>query len=121
MQEIDTQTRAIWSAEWCYRYSVHIYRDKDSNLIAISYEDTKYSKDAEYDHMVTIYTNVTTNNYAEVLNPEDVTCNEKGHYSYENDEYTRQGKYNLNGMKEYGLKFKKGLFVDKYILVELSS
>ena len=48
MKQIDTQTYSVWSFEWCSKSKYYIYKDKDSKMIAIEYNNKQHLKDNEY-------------------------------------------------------------------------
>lgn len=117
MEQIDIQTYSSWGLEWCSSKSYYIYKDKDSKMVAISYEYIGHLKDNEYDHLVTVFYDVTINNHFNLINSEDVSC-EDGYYSYQNGEHTDNRKYEFGTSKQYEVRVNKGLFKDKYILKE---
>lgn len=121
MEQIDTETYRVWSLEWCSSSKYYIYKDKDSKMVAIKYEDEQHLKDNEYDHLVTIFYDVTINNDVNLINSEDVTCDEDGYYLYQNGEYTDNSRYEFGSSKEYEVRVKEGWFKDKYILEEHNS
>lgn len=121
MEQIDTETYSIWSAEWCQKRTYHIYKDKDSKMIAINYKNNRYSKNSEYDHLVTIYYDVTLNNDVNLLDSEDVSCNEDGYYYYQNSEYTDNARYEFGTSKTYYATEKSALFKGKYYSLELAN
>ena len=120
MKQIDTQTYSVWSFEWCSKSKYYIYKDKDSKMIAIEYNNKQHLKDNEYDHLVTIYYDVTINNDVNLINSEDVTCDENGYYSYQNGEYTDNGRYQFGTKKEYYATEKSALFKGKYYSLEMA-
>ena len=81
----------------------------------------QHLKDNEYDHLVTIYYDVTINNDVNLINSEDVTCDENGYYSYQNGEYTDNGRYQFGTKKEYYATEKSALFKGKYYSLELAN
>lgn len=121
MEQIDTQTYSVWMYEWCSKTTYYIYKDKDSKMIAINYDNKKYLKDNEYDHLVTIYYDVTINNDVVLINSEDVTCNENGYYSYQNGEYTDNDRYQFGTIKKYYANERSSLFKRKYFSLELAN
>lgn len=120
MEEVDIETYGVWSAEWCQKSTYHIYKDKNSKMIAIKYEDKQYFKDNKYDHLVTIYYDVTINGDVNILNSEDVSCNEYGYYYYQNGEYTDKARYEFGTSKTYFATEKSSLFKGKYYSLELA-
>ena len=121
MEQIDTETYSVWSFEWCRKRTFHIYKDKNSKMIAIEYEDEQYLKDNEYDHLVTIFYDVTINDDVNLLNSEDVSCNEDGYYYYQNGEYTDNARYEFGTSKTYYATEKSPLFKGKYYSLELAN
>lgn len=120
MEEVDIETYGVWSGEWCQKETYHIYKDKNSKMIAIKYEDKHYFKDNKYDHLVTIFYDVTTNDDVNLLNSEDVSCNEDGYYYYQNGEYTDKTRYEFGTSKTYYATEKSSLFKGNYYSLELA-
>ena len=120
-EQIDTQTYSVWGSEWCQKSKYYIYKDKDSKMIAIKYENKQYLKDNEYDHLVTIFYDVTINDNVNILNSEDVSCNENGNYYYQNAEYTDNARYEFGNSKMYYATKKSVLFKGKYYSLELAN
>ncbi len=75
-------------------------------MIAIEYNNKQHLKDNEYDHLVTIYYDVTINNDVNLIKSEDVTCDENGYYSYQNGEYTDNGRYQFGTKKRNTMQLK---------------
>lgn len=119
MEQIDTMTFRQWGAECCLTDIYYIYRGKNSNLIAITYDYEGYKKDTDYDHLVTIYYDVTINDDVNLINSEGLSCNEDGYYYYQNGEYTDNGRYELRKEKEYYATEKSALFKGKYYSFKL--
>ena len=102
MEQIDIMSYNSWPLEWCTTDNYYIYKDKNSKIIAITYEKTSHLKDSKYDHLVTI-------------------CDgSHSYYKYQNGEYTDNSRYNINtqNQTQYEVTIKNGFFKDKYILNE---
>lgn len=121
MEQIDTESYNHWPLEWCKTENYYIYKDKDSKMIAIKYENNRYSKDSEYDHLVTIYYDVTINNDVNTISSEDAICDsDHSYYKYQNGEYTDKSRYEFGTKKEYYATEKSALFKGKYYSLELA-
>ncbi len=121
MEQIDTESYNHWPLEWCKTENYYIYKDKDSKMIAIKYENNRYSKDSEYDHLVTIYYDVTINNDVNTISSEDAICDsDHSYYKYQNGEYTDNSRYEFGTKKEYYATEKSALFKGKYYSLELA-
>lgn len=121
MEQIDTESYNHWPLEWCKTDNYYIYKDKDSKMIAIKYENNRYSKDSEYDHLVTIYYDVTINNDVNSISSEDAICDSNhSYYKYQNGEYTDNSRYEFGTKKEYYATEKSALFKGKYYSLELA-
>lgn len=121
MEQIDTGSYNHWPLEWCKTENYYIYKDKDSKMIAIKYENNRYSKDSEYDHLVTIYYDVTINNDVNTISSEDAICDsDHSYYKYQNGEYTDNSRYEFGTKKEYYATEKSALFKGKYYSLELA-
>ena len=119
MEQIDTQSYSHWPLEWCETDNYYIYKDKDSKMIAIQYENNSYSKDSEYDHLVTIYYDVTINNDVNSISSENAICDsDHSYYKYQNGKYTDNGKYELGTAKKYYATEESALFRGKYYSLE---
>ena len=121
MEQIDIMSYNHWPLERCKKDNYYIYKDKDSKMIAIKYENNSYSKNSEFDHLVTIYFDVTTNNDAKTISSEDAICDsDHSYYKYQNGEYTDNSRYEFETKKEYHATEKSSLFKGKYYSLELA-
>lgn len=121
MEQIDIISYNRWLLEWCKTDNYYIYKDKDSKMIAIKYENNRYLKNSEFDHLVIIYFDVTINNDAKNISSEEAICDsEHSYYKYQNDEYTDNSRYEFRTRKEYHATKKSSLFKGKYYSLELA-
>ena len=121
MEQIDIMSYNSWPLEWCTTDNYYIYKDKNSKIIAITYEKTSHLKDSKYDHLVTIYYDITMNDDVNLLDSDDAICDgSHSYYKYQNGEYTDNSRYNINtqNQTQYEVTIKNGFFKDKYILNE---
>ena len=119
MEQIDIESYSFWPMEWCETQNYYIYKDKDSKMIAIRYQKNNNSKEDGYNHLVTIYYDVTINDDVNRISSEDATC-ENGYYKYENGEYTDEGKYQWKSSTDYHAIEKSSFFKGKYYSIELA-
>ena len=122
MEQIDSYSYNYWPLEWCKTDNYYIYKDKSSKMIAIKYENKRYLKDSEYDHLVTVYYDVTLNNDVNSISSEDAICDsEHSYYKYQNGEYTDNDIYKFGTTKTYYATEKSALFKGKYYSLELAN
>lgn len=122
MELIDNESYSHWSLEWCKTDNHYIYKDKNSKVIAIKYEDNRYLKDSEFDYLVTIYCDVTINHDVNSINSEYAICDsDHSYYKYQNGEYTDNSRYEFGTKKEYYATEKSSLFKGKYYYLELAN
>ena len=115
MKQIDTQTYSHWAMEWCSSSLVYIYKDNQSNMIAISYEKQFMTST----HTVTIYYDVTVNDI-EYIDSSEAECNgSSSYYSYQGDKYSHDKKYTIDNKKVYNATEKSGIIKGKYFEFEL--
>lgn len=93
----------------------YIYKNQDSNLVAINY-NTDVSSKNDYDYSVTIYNDVSVSD-VEYIND---SSNPETYYTYQDGKKSESNKYSLSNQKVYNVYEKKPLFSKtKYELVEV--
>ncbi len=120
MEQIDVQSYTYYPLEWCVTDHYYIYKDNDSKMIAVTYKKNRYSEDAKYNHVVTVYYDVTINNDVNTISADDASCDET-YYTYQNGEYTDKNRYELGSEKVYHAVEKSSFLKGKYYSLELAS
>lgn len=93
----------------------YIYKNQDSNLVAINY-NTDVSSKNDYDYSVTIYNDVSVSDVEYI----DDSSNPETYYTYQDGKKSESNKYSLSNQKVYNVYEKKPLFSKtKYELVEV--
>lgn len=101
MEQIDKMSYSHWPTEMCKTETYYIYKDKDSKMIAIRYENIHYNG-SKFDNLVTIYFDVTINKDVKNIGSEDAICDSRhSYYVYQNGEYTDNSRYNFGTKKKY--------------------
>lgn len=83
-------------------YTYSIYENDDSELVAIFYKKSS-SSDDDYDYLVRIYSDVTTNKVEYI---DDVSSLDT-YYKYKDGKTSETNKYDMSDVKEY-YAYKKG-------------
>lgn len=122
MEQIDVQSYTYNALEWCETDNYYIYKDKDSKMIAITYDKHTPTKEENYNHVITIYNDVTINDDVKNISDEEVNqgC-EQPYYEYQNGEFSETNRYELGSKKEYHAIKKSSLFKGKYYTIEAVS
>ena len=105
--------------EICKCDNYYIYKDNNSNMIAINYEKN-ISKYGNHDYVVTLYNNVFETNDFNNISKDEANCFEHTYYKYENGNLTNNNKYIFSdtSKKTYYVEMKKNLFSTRYIFSE---
>lgn len=114
MEQIDTMQYSEWGLETCYSGNYYVYKDNNSKIILIKYDRST----DDYDHLVTIYYDVTINENIEYTD-KNIGCSADPSYKYQNGQFSREKKYEFNSSKKYEARMKKTLFSKKYVFTEV--
>lgn len=121
MEQIDVMSYYHWPLERCITDNYYIYKDSGSRMVAIKYEDKRYSF-SDYDYLVTIYFNVNANDDINYTNSESAICDsDHSYYKYQDGSYTNNEKYELGVRKEYYVTKKSSLFNGEYYILDLAN
>lgn len=99
------------------RTTYYIYKNQNSELIAINYDTNIYSK-YDFDYSITIYSKVSINNDIEYLDDDKIP---EHYYIYQNDEKSEYNKYNLENQTIYLISESKPLFSKTKYTIEKSN
>ena len=115
--KIDMVSVCYLKVEICKCDKYYIYKDNNSNMIAVKYEKN-ISRYNDYDHAITIYNNVSENSDFKYISKDssDADCFVHTYYKYENGDLTDNNKYNFisDNKKTYYVTIKKSFFSTKY-------
>ena len=92
----------------------YIYKNKDNQLIAISYDTKTIFEYGDYEYLVTIYYDVDVNTDVVIYDNREEAEQRAVVYSYMDGTYTSKNKYNLSNIKKYNVYKKKILLFTKY-------